>query len=76
LDASAINTNFALQAGLQPNRDAIAQESPKSPYVNLIAVREQDQNKAWVAQLVKLYQSEEIRKFVQSEFKGAVLPGF
>jgi D-methionine transport system substrate-binding protein len=76
LDASAINTNYALSAGLQPNRDAIAQEAAKSPYVNLIAVREQDQGKPWVAKLVKLYQSEEIRKFVQTEFKGAVLAGF
>jgi len=76
LDASAINTNFALQAGLQPGKDAIAQESAKSPYVNLIAVREQDQNKPWVAKFVKLYQSEEIRKFVLTEFKGAVLVGF
>ncbi len=76
LDASAVNTNYALSAGLQPNRDAIAQEAAKSPYVNLIAVREQDQAKPWVAKLVKLYQSEEIRKFIQSEFKGAVLAGF
>lgn len=45
LDASAINTNFALSAGLQPGRDAIAQESAKSPYVNIIAVREQDKDK-------------------------------
>jgi D-methionine transport system substrate-binding protein len=76
LDASAINTNYALQAGLQPQRDAIAQESAKSPYVNLIAVREQDKDKPWVAQLVKLYQSDEIRKYVLAEFKGAVLPSF
>jgi D-methionine transport system substrate-binding protein len=76
LDASAINTNYALQAGLQPQRDAIAQEAAKSPYVNLIAVREQDKDKPWVAQLVKLYQSDEIRRFVQSEFKGAVLTSF
>jgi D-methionine transport system substrate-binding protein len=76
LDASAINTNYALQAGLQSGKDAIAQESAKSPYVNLIAVREQDKSKPWVAKLVKLYQSEEIRKFIQSEFKGAVVPGF
>ena len=76
LDASAINTNFALSAGLSPAKDAIAQEVAKSPYVNLIAVREQDKDKPWVAKLVKVYQSEEIRKFVQSEFKGAVLLGF
>ena len=76
LDAAAINTNFALQAGLNPAKDAIAQESAKSPYVNLLAVREQDKDKPWVAKLVKAYHSEEIRQYVQTEFKGAVLSGF
>lgn len=76
LDASAVNTNYAVPAGLNPGKDAIAQESARSPYVNLIAVREQDKDKPWVAKLVKAYHSEEIRKFVQAEFKGAVVPGF
>ena len=76
LDASAINTNFALSAGLNPGKDAIAQENAKSPYVNLIAVREADKDKPWVAKLVKAYHSEEVKKFIQTEFKGSVLPGF
>ena len=76
LDASAVNTNFALSAGLNPATDAIAQENPKGPYVNLLVVREADKDKPWVAKLVKAYQSEEIRKFIQAEFKGSVLPGF
>lgn len=76
LDASAINTNYALSAGLDPVKDAIAREAAKSPYVNLLAVRAQDKDKAWVAKLVKAYQSEETRKFVQTEFKGSVLVGF
>ncbi len=76
LDAAAINTNFALQAGLAPGKDAIAQEAAKSPYVNIMAVREQDAAKPWVAKVLKAYQSEEIRKFVATEFKGAVLAGF
>ena len=76
LDASAINTNYALSAGLNPAKDAIAQEAAKSPYVNLLAVREQDKDKPWVGKIVKAYQSEEIRKFVATEFKGSVLAGF
>lgn len=76
LDAAAVNTNYALSSGLNPARDAIAQESAKSPYVNLLAVREQDKDKPWVSKLVKAYQSEEVRKYVQTEFKGAVLAGF
>ena len=76
LDASAVNTNFALSAGLNPAKDAIALEAAQSPYVNLLAVREQDKDKPWVAKLVKAYHSEEIRKFIQTEFKGSVLAGF
>lgn len=76
LDAAAINTNFALSAGLTPGKDAIAQENAKSPYVNIIAVREQDKDKPWVAKLLKAYHSEDTRKFIQSEFKGSVLAGF
>ena len=76
LDAAGINTNYALPAGLHPGKDSIAQESAKSPYVNIIAVREQDKDKPWVAKLVKAYHSDEVRKFIQAEFKGAVVPGF
>ncbi len=76
LDASAVNTNYAIPAGLDPARDAIARESAKSPYVNLIAVRDQDKDKPWVSKLVKAYQSEPVRQFIQTEFKGSVLPGF
>ncbi len=76
LDASAINTNFAISAGLNPKTDAITQEDPKGPYVNLMVVREADKNQPWVASLRKAYQSEAIRKFIDTEFKGSVLPAF
>jgi len=76
LDASAVNLNYALEAGLNPGKDALVLENGKSQYVCVIAVREQDQSKPWVAKLVNLYQSEEIRKYVQAEFKGSVLIGF
>ncbi|MGE0800392.1 MAG: MetQ/NlpA family ABC transporter substrate-binding protein [Lautropia sp.] len=76
LDASAINTNYALSAGLNPGKDAIAQESAKSPYVNLIAVREQDRGAPWAAALVKAYQSDEVRRFIEVTFKGSVIAGF
>jgi D-methionine transport system substrate-binding protein len=76
LDAAAINTNFALPAGLNPGKDAIAQESANSPYVNVIVVREQDKDKPWVAKLVKAYHSDEVRNYIKTEFKGSVLAGF
>ncbi|ABM33112.1 lipoprotein, YaeC family [Paracidovorax citrulli AAC00-1] len=76
LDAAAINTNFALSAGLNPKTDAIAQESAKSPYVNIVAVREADKDKPWVAKLVKAYHSDEVRQYIETQFKGAVLAGW
>jgi D-methionine transport system substrate-binding protein len=76
LAASAINTNYAVQANLVPTRDAIAIEDAKSPYANLIAVRTQDKDKPWVSKLVKAFQSPEVKQFVQSNFAGSMVPAF
>ena len=76
VDAAAINTNFALSAGLQPTKDAIALEDIHSPYANLIAVRTQDKDKPWVKKLVAAYQSEDVRQFIKTQFKGSVVPSF
>jgi len=76
LDASAINTNYAVQANLVPTRDAIAIEDAKSPYANLIAVRTQDVGKPWVPRLVKAFQSPEVKKLVESTFSGSMVPAF
>jgi D-methionine transport system substrate-binding protein len=76
LDASAINTNYALQAQLVPTRDAIAIEDAKSPYANLIAVRTQDKDKPWVQKLVKAFQSPEVKKFAETNFNGSMVAAF
>ncbi|QCP48115.1 MetQ/NlpA family ABC transporter substrate-binding protein [Trinickia violacea] len=76
VDAAAINTNYALAAGLQPTQDAIALEDIHSPYANLIAVRAQDKDKPWVKKLVAAYQSDDVRQFIKTQFKGSVVPSF
>jgi D-methionine transport system substrate-binding protein len=76
LDASAINTNFALQAGLVPTRDAVAIEDARGPWANLIAVRTSDKDKPWVASLVKAFQSPEVKAFVADKFGGSMVPAF
>lgn len=76
LDAASINTDYAVKAGLSPTRDAIATEDLRGPYANLIAVREQDQDKPWVKPLVEAYQSQEVRDFLARQFHGAILPAF
>ncbi|MDP9648309.1 MetQ/NlpA family ABC transporter substrate-binding protein [Paraburkholderia caledonica] len=73
VDAAAINTNFAMEAGLKPKQDAIAIEDPKGPYVNIIAIREADRHKPWVAKLVAAYHSPEVKQFVEGKFGGAVI---
>ena len=73
LDAAAINGNYAESAGLSPTKDAIAMEGPKGPYANLIAIRDADKSKPWVAKLVKAYHSPEIKQYVTSTFKDSVI---
>jgi D-methionine transport system substrate-binding protein len=73
VDAAAINTNYAMQAGLKPKQDAIAIEDPKGPYVNVIAIREADRNKPWVAKLIAAYHSPEVKQYIDTKYGGAVI---
>ncbi|MDM0037680.1 MetQ/NlpA family ABC transporter substrate-binding protein [Variovorax sp. J22G21] len=75
-DASAINADYANKAGLNPVRDGILVEAKEGPYACLIAVREQDKDQPWVTQLVKAYQTEEVREFIVKTFGGGVIPAF
>lgn len=74
--AAVINTNYALAAGLQPTKDAIGLEDIHSPYANIIVVRTQDKDKPWVKKLVAAYQSEDVKQFMKTQFKGAMVPSF
>ena len=76
VDAAAVNTNYAIEAGLDPNKEAIAKESAESPYVNIIAVRKADKDKPWVATLLQSYHTPEVKQFVLDKFKGAIVPGW
>ncbi len=72
IDAAAINTNFAVSAGID-TASAILREDPKGPYVNIIAVRAKDRDAPWVRDLVESYRSPEVKAFIAEKFKGAVL---
>ena len=75
-DASAVNADYDNKAGLNPVRDGILVEDKEGPYACLIAVREQDKEQPWVGQLVKAYQTDEVRDFIVKTFAGGVLPAF
>ena len=72
-DASIINTNYALAAGLNPNEDTIAMEKADSPYVNIIVVRKGDEEQDWAKKLVEAYHSAEVKAFIDEKYKGSVL---
>lgn len=73
-DAVLINSNYAIDAGLNPLKDSIAIEESDSPYVNVIAVREGDADKPAIKALVEVLHSKEIQDFILEKYDGAVVP--
>jgi D-methionine transport system substrate-binding protein len=73
-DAVLINSNYAIDAGLNPIEDSIALEDSDSPYVNVIAVRKGDEDKAEIKALINALKSKEIQDFILEEWNGSVVP--
>jgi D-methionine transport system substrate-binding protein len=73
-DAVLINSNYAIDAGLNPINDSIAIEESDSPYVNVIAVRAGDESSEEITALVEVLRSEEIQNFILEKYEGAVVP--
>ncbi len=73
-----LNGNYALEAGLSVGKDSIAYESSSSTaaktYVNIIAVKEGNENNEEIQALVKVLKSDEIKKFINEKYDGAVVP--
>lgn len=60
LDAAVINTNYAIPAGLMPNKDALFVESKDSPYANIVVIRESEKNKEKYQKLMNALHSDEV----------------
>src|SRR5690625_4475667 len=71
---AAINTNFAMEAGLVPVEDALVLESSDSLYANLIVVREEDKDAEWVKTLIDSYHTPEVKEFILENFEGSLIP--
>lgn len=76
VDLALINTNYALDAGLDPTRDALAIESKDSPYVNFLVARLDNRDDARVQKLARALTGPEVKAFIEQKYKGAVLPAF
>ncbi len=73
MEIAAINTNYAMSAGLVPAKDALILEDSSSPYANILAVRGKDKDNPLYKKFLKAYQSEDVKKFVTEQFKGSVI---
>jgi D-methionine transport system substrate-binding protein len=76
VEAAAVNTNFALEAGLDPEKDALYLEGKDSPYANVIAIRDGDENDPKILALKKAMTSEKMKEYILKKYKGAVIPVF
>ena len=73
-----LNGNYALEAGLSVGKDAIAYEASDSEaaktYVNIIAVKEGNENNEGIRALVEVLKSDTIRDYIRNTYDGAVIP--
>ena len=76
LTCAAINTTYALNAGLNPATDPILKETNDSLYVNIVAVREKDLNDPRLKVFQEAYQSKENAEFIKKNFPGSVYLGW
>ncbi|WP_256527650.1 methionine ABC transporter substrate-binding lipoprotein MetQ [Dyadobacter diqingensis] len=71
-----INNTFASQSNLIPGRDGLLVEDKESPYVNIIAAREDNKDEQKVKNFVKAYHSAEVEKAAETAFKGGAVKGW
>ena len=80
VDMAVINGNYALQAGLNVERDAVAVEDKDSigavTYANPIVVKEGNENNPGVLALIECLKTDEVRNFINDKYEGAVVPVF
>jgi len=76
VDLALINTNYALEAKLNPTKDALAIEGSDSPYVNILVARADNKDNAGLQKLAKALNSDAVKAFIAEKYQGAVVPAF
>lgn len=77
VDAAVINGNYAIPAGLSAKKDGLFVEGSSSPYVNVLAVKEGNENTDAIKALVKALKSEKVRKYIEEKYpNGEVVAVF
>lgn len=77
-DLNVINSNYALQGGLNPAEDALVSEDTNSDsaqtYANIVAVKAGHENDPAIVALVEALHSQEIQNFINETYSGSVVP--
>jgi D-methionine transport system substrate-binding protein len=76
VDLALINTNYALEAKLNPAKDALLIEGGDSPYVNYLVSRPDNQDSPAIKKLADALTSQEVKDFITKRYSGAVVPAF
>ncbi|PTT28492.1 MetQ/NlpA family ABC transporter substrate-binding protein [Pseudomonas sp. HMWF021] len=76
VDLALINTNYALEAKLDPSKDALVIEGNDSPYVNILVSRADNKDSDAMQKLAAALHSPEVKQFITEKYKGAILPAF
>ncbi|MGN0472165.1 MAG: MetQ/NlpA family ABC transporter substrate-binding protein [Lachnospiraceae bacterium] len=73
VDYAIINSNYAINAGLNPTSDALALEGSSSAYANILAVKQGNENNALVLALKAALESKQVADYITSTYDGAVV---
>lgn len=73
VDYAVINSNYAIEADLNPTKDALGLEGSSSAYGNILAVKEGNENSDIIKALVAALESKKVADFIASEYDGAVV---
>jgi len=76
VELAVINTNYALEAKLNPMEDNLFIEDNESPYVNILVAREDNKDSKEIQALIEALQSEKVENFILTKYQGAVVPAF
>lgn len=80
VDLSVINSNFAMEGGMNPATDSLASEDADSEaaqtFANIIAVKEGHENDPAIQALVKALQSNKVKEYIEKTYSGAVVAVF
>lgn len=76
VDLALINTNYALEAGLVPTKDALFIEGADSPYANLLVARPDNKDSDAIKKLAAALNSAEAKAFIEEKYQGSIIPAF